>query len=620
MSKTCAGVIKKGNRQEMKRLIAAVAVLAVVLAAGVVALPYLVSTEGIRTQIVAQAEMLTGRRVTFRDSPKVLLDPYLGIEISNVVFEGSKDHPDDPPLAQMEKLRGRIAVLPLLLGRIEIGQYQFVRPRFGLSVFGDGRTSWDIPQGRVWQVLSLARDIRQSAEPGAGVDLSKIPILRLADFEIVDGIIDYANARTGGKEAITNINARISWPDTASAWTIRGASIWRDEAIDYAVTTARPLLLMAGGTSAATAEVKSGAFALSFGGDANLLAGLHLSGKTTFGAPSAARLAEFFGARLQMGAMLGDFRATGKLGGTIRQFQLSDAVISVDGNQGRGVVQVSISDTGRPQVNATLAFQSLDFTPYVASLREESQVDRPEGAGLRLLDLFDCDIRLSSPKMTSGPLTASDVGAALSVRNGELLFDLGSATFYGGNATGKLSLKKGQEVSELRGETTFSGMSLAPLLATLPRGTLGATGRANIKLTVKSSGSSVKQLLSRLRGWATLEAKQGTLSGTDLRRLRVAASNGEGDVGNLRLSGETAFASLKGDMIFDRRTVWIRSLELDNAELRARFVGRADLVSGGLALRARIGAADGAQPPTLLVVGGVLSAPLVSRDVEAPAD
>lgn len=604
----------------MKRLIAAIAVLAVVLAAALVALPYLVSTDGIRAQIVAQAEMLTGRRVTFRGSPKVLFDPYLGIEIGNVVFEGARDHPDDPPLAQMEKLRGRIAVLPLLLGRIEIGQYQFVRPRFGLNVFGDGRTSWDFPQGRVWQVLGQARDIRQSAEPGAAIDLSGLAVLRLADFQIIDGIIDYANAKTGGKETITNINATVGWPDTASAWTIRGTSIWRDELIDYAVSTARPLLLMAGGTSAASAEVKSGAFALSFSGDANLLAGLHLSGKTTFGAPSAARLAEFFGARLQMGAMPGDFTATGKLGGTIRQFQLSDAVISVDGNQGRGVVQVSISETGRPQVNATLAFQSLDFSPYVASLREELQIDRPEGAGLRLLDLFDCDIRLSSPKMTSGPVALSDLAAALSVRNGELLFDLGSATFYGGSATGKLSLKKGQEGSDLRGEATFSGTSLAPLLATLPRGTLGATGRANAKLTIKSSGSSVKQLLTRLRGWATLETAQGVLSGADLRRLRVAASNGEGDVGNLRLSGETAFVSLKGDLIFDRRTMWVRSLELENAELRARFVGRTDLVSGGLALRAWIGSASGAQPPTFLVVGGVLSAPLVSRDTELSAE
>lgn len=591
--------------------------LAGALAAAVVALPYLVSSDGVRAQIMAQAHELTGRRMSFRDAPKVFLSPYLGIEIANVIFEGSPQHPDDPPFVQMERLRGRIAVIPALFGRIEIYQYQLVRPRFSLRVDGDGRTSWAPTGGRLAAVLDQARAIRQAAEPNARIDLGVIDRLAVGDFEIVDGIVVYESAATGARETFTNVNAQLRWPDSTAAWTIRGSSIWRDESVEFSINNARPLLLMAGGSSQTAAEVRTSAFRFSFSGDANLLAGLYLAGTTTLSAPSLPRLVEFFGGRLDVGAAPGALQITGKLNGTPRQMQVADAVVSVDRNEGRGVLQVVIGNGGRPQINATLAFQSLDLTPYLAGLRQEAEIGRPQVSGLQLLDDFDCDVRLSASSAKLGNLTTGSLGAALSVRNGELLFDLGGATLYGGSAIGKLSLKRKEQGAQLRAEAALSGISLAPLIAALPRGAFAADGKADIKLTVKSDGSSVGQLASQLRGWATLEMGRGLISGADLGQMRATLAS-SGEDGAVKLSGQTLFTSLKGDMIFDRRTLWLRGLELDNTQLRARLAGRADLLSGGLALRARLNANDAGQTPdTLLFIGGVMSSPLVTRDTES---
>ena len=179
----------------MKRLIALGLVLAAVLGGAVAALPFLVSSESVRVRIIEQAQTLTGRRMSFRAAPKVFFNPYLGIAIDSVIFEGPNRRPEDPPLVEMEELRGRVAILPALIGRVEVTQYQFVRPRFNLKVFADGHVSWQFPNGKVWQLLEQAREKRQATEPNAKVDLSGIKWQRqfsegLAEYVIVDHVTD----------------------------------------------------------------------------------------------------------------------------------------------------------------------------------------------------------------------------------------------------------------------------------------------------------------------------------------------------------------------------------------------------------------------------------------------
>ncbi|MEC9343620.1 MAG: AsmA family protein, partial [Pseudomonadota bacterium] len=217
----------------MKRLVTVILVLGVIVGGAFALLPFLVSSESVRARIIEQAATLTGRRMSFRAAPKVFFNPYLGIAIDSVIFEGPNQRPDGVPLAEMKELRGRVAILPALFGRIEVTQYQFVRPRFNLKVYEDGQVSWAFPDGRVWQVLDQARARRQSTEPNAKVDLGGIPRLTIGQFEIIDGSISYEDERTGAKELFTNVNARLNWPDSASAWTIGGSTIWRDEALDF---------------------------------------------------------------------------------------------------------------------------------------------------------------------------------------------------------------------------------------------------------------------------------------------------------------------------------------------------------------------------------------------------
>jgi len=604
----------------LKRLAVGLIILALVVAAAITALPFLVSSEGVRAQIIAKVAAVTGRQMSFRDAPKVFFNPYLGIEVGGVVFEGSREFPDDPPLVQMEKLRGRIAFLPALFGRIEIGQYEFIRPRFNLKVFQDGRSSWQFPEGKVWDVLAQARAQRESAVGGAKPDISGIAPVRLGDFQIVDGIIDYESAPADTREIITNVNVSIRWPDTASAWAVRGSSIWRDEAIEMSIRSTQPLLLLAGGTSAATGEIKSGALRFSFEGDVNLLAGLHLVGKASISAPSLPRVVNFFGGRMEVGATPASLEANGKINATPKQVQLSEATIALDGNPARGVLQMTIAEGGRPQLNGSLAFQSLELTPYLASLRQEAETGRTGSPGLQLLDRFDCDLRISAAKAMLGTIAVADFGAALTVRNSELLFDLGSASLFGGNAIGKLQLKRKEGLPHLIAEGKLTRIELGQLVAGLPRGAFSLSGPADISLDARSTGATLRDLLAGMRGWASLKGGPGSFGGASFARIMTSMAAKPDASNAIRLQGETPFAEIAGDVLFDQGTIWVRGFEIGNPDLRSHFFGRADMSSGGLAMRARLAPSAADAKVTLLVIGGSLSAPLVSRDVEAIAD
>ncbi|MCG6857926.1 MAG: AsmA family protein [Salaquimonas sp.] len=613
------------GRNRMKRLIALALVLAAIIAGAAALLPFLVSSESVRERIIEQAETLTGRRMSFRAAPKIFFNPYLGIAIDSVIFEGQKRRPEDPPLVEMEELRGRVAILPALFGRVVVTQYQFVRPRFNLKVFADGHLSWQFPDGKVWQLLEQARARRQATETNAKVDLSDITRVKIGQFEIVDGTINYEDEQNGAKETVTNVNATLNWPDSASAWTVAGSAIWRDEALEFSVRTTQPLLMMAGGTSAASAAIKSGAFQFSFDGDANMLASLHLSGTATLSAPSIPRLVNLLGGKMEVGSTPGQFSASGTINGTPRQVELTEADVTIDGNKGRGVVQFARGERNQPQFNATLAFKSFDFTPYLATLRQEAEINRPELAGLNLIDRFDSDIRLSAGQANLGALALTEFAGALSLRNGELVFDLGNGTVAGGTATGSFSAKKTESGFDFGGEANLSGVKLSGLLDSLyPDGIVRVNANGDIKLSARSTGKSAREVIEALRGWVSLKAGEGTLTGVDAGALLTAADKQEDDSGVLELSGATSFDTLGGDVIFNRGAVWIKSFDLVNKKLHAKLTGRADLVSGGLALRVRLAKAgtETASPETYLFVGGVASSPLVTRDQRAagPAD
>lgn len=607
----------------MKRFVISAAILIASLAGLIAALPFFVSSDAVREQILKQAVQVTGREMSFREAPRVLFNPFLGIEINSVIFEDPFAGPDDPPLLQMDRLRGQLDLFSAIFGRADIKLFQFIRPKFNFRIYENGSVGWHFPEGKVWDVLEMARSQSPVQEGEQVTQTSELPVVKLGEFEIVDGIIEFEDRSTQSRETITNINARIIWPDTASPLRISGASIWRDEAFEYSLASQEALMLFSGGGTALEFTAKSGAFTTSFAGIANTLSDLHLSGDIHFAAPSLRRILNFMGETVLPGSTLAEFEAVGKMTGTLRQVQLNDATISLDGNQGSGVLQIAKRKPGKVLVNGTLAFDAIDFTPYLSALRQDIAIGKNTIPASDLLQLADMDLRLSAIHATVDKVSLTNFAASLSVQDNRSVFNIGNANLYGGTLVGEIGLAENGAVSDFQANAIYTGFDVALVNEALGKSQLHLSGLGKAQIKTESTGSAAIDLARNLKGQVQFEIADGVLSGIDMGTLRSAILSAQSGSDTLEPGGQTAFELLEGNIAFNRSSSWIRSMHLFASDVSTQIAGRSALDLSAIALRLRIGppveiaerpklTEKGFNNDTLVLVGGSVDTPLVT--------
>jgi AsmA protein len=604
------------KRISSRALPIAIAVLAVAaLVFGL--LPYFVSSERVRQQILQQAQSITGREMSFRDSPRVTFRPFLGIEIENVVFKDPHATEFDPPLLRAERMRGQLRILPALFGRTEITRFQFIRPQFNLRVYSDGTRGWAFPEGRIWGVLEEARRVRQAGDGNTEEALSGIAKEQFGIFDIVDGTLFYENRITGQRETVSAINGTLSWPETRSPGSYSGSMIWRGEALSVSARSPSPLLLLSGGTAQVGIEFKSGAFDFTFSGEGNFIADLHLAGAATLASGSLRRLASLFGAALPPGAALSDFSVSGNLDAAAGKAAFTEATVAMDGNTGRGAVQISIDADGRAKVDGTIAADALDLTPYFRALAEATESADEGNAGMFDINL---DMRVSAAAAIVESLRLGDLAATLSMHKGEVLLDVGNASLFGGSLIGSARLNRDASAWSFEAKAIGSAMDASKAIEILGPGRLGVSGTATIEALVSGSAANLAGLRAGAIAEISATVDNGVLEGFDMLKLQAHAMEPSKSSAAAAIGGETAFRTLETKMRLGGGQADIQSLRIANSKAEGLGSGRIGLNGGGLALRLTIapgpaaGNATGAPKPSGFFIGGSLQNPLATLE------
>src|SRR5690606_39239906 len=116
--------------------------------------------------------------------------------------------------ASIDVLRGSVALLPLLIGHVELKEFVLIRPRVHLKVDRRGRENWAV--GR-------------RGETESGGEPPPIADVHIGSFRVEDGAVDYENQRSGTTRSATAINAVIAWPRLSSKLAATGSPIWNGE-------------------------------------------------------------------------------------------------------------------------------------------------------------------------------------------------------------------------------------------------------------------------------------------------------------------------------------------------------------------------------------------------------
>ncbi|HSR72579.1 MAG TPA: AsmA family protein, partial [Kiloniellales bacterium] len=177
-----------------------------------------------------------------------------------------------PTMVELESLRIRVALLPLLGGDVQVERVSLVKPVILVEALADGRRNWEF-------VTRAAGASDAAAEDGAPVADGGLPgEFRLDSFTIEQGTVIYRDAVRGISERIEKLDAEIAAESLEGPFLIRGQARVRDAATRFDVSLGR--LVEDGATplnlgvtlSEARAKVQFGG-ALSLHGESSSLRG-----------------------------------------------------------------------------------------------------------------------------------------------------------------------------------------------------------------------------------------------------------------------------------------------------------------------------------------------------------
>lgn len=347
----------------MKKFLFVFAAVLVLLVGAALVAPSFIDWTRYRDPIAAEIERAAGRKVVIAGTVEASLLPTPRLLLNDARL-GNLPGAATPEMARLRSLEARIALLPLLSGRVVVESFVLREPVVTLEVLADGRRNWVFDTDN-----ASAQAGRWDDEP-----LVAPESVQLQNAAIVNGTVIYRNARSGGEERFEGVNARVVADSLAGPLRAAGEARVGGKPVrftvaaghfDYRSTAATPLNITLD-LMAPTGNVLRGA--LAFNGTAQLAPALKLTGKAKIGGADLAAALSSFGPTGDLpGLFAQPFNVEGALTASSERAEAAGLVVSLGDvrSQGSGnAVFVGPSD-GKPQFELSLVFGYIDLDAWL---------------------------------------------------------------------------------------------------------------------------------------------------------------------------------------------------------------------------------------------------------------
>jgi AsmA protein len=593
----------------VRRLLPFAAFIAVVSAGAYVVAPTILSKDRIKSAVTQELSTRTGRPVTFSGEPTITVFPTFGFRIDKVVVANAPGLGDEP-FAVVDSVSGGIKIVPLLFGRVEPGSIQLVAPRINLRVDAAGRANWDV--GGPVVGAPLDRQVASALRRAAGKPFGRV--------HVTDGYITYENAQSGATSAVSAINLNIAWRSEKDSAVATGTMDWRGETVDFSGSLTKPADFFAGKVSPASVNLRATPLRLSFQGNAYASSAVGLDGDLNLAAPSVRRALAWVGRFMSEGSTLGaaSIKAKAKIAGA--NFTFSDAAMELDGNEATGSVRLAFGGA-RPSVQGTLAFSSLDVSPYLESIRAgfaNSSDWEPVAIDLPVLRDTDLDLRISARQVVVGKAKLGAAAASAVGTGGRISLDIGALQIYGGTMQAAVTADLTQPAMNATMRVTLTDVPTRQVLGALA-GIEAVDGTASASFEVRGHADTWNGLLRSATGSASVRLTDCSIGGFDIGE--IARDGADDDAGTVPAA--TTFESIVATMSLSDGSVTTTNLVADGIDYAVTLdEGSASLLRptikgrGTLALRRPSLRPDGNDFEFPFIIGGSWMQPLISLDID----
>jgi AsmA protein len=544
----------------MKRLGMPIAAFLGVALIGLFAMSWLLNRDALREAVEAQIRSVTGLDLVVKGNIDVSVFPASYVSFHDVGLKGGGTA--DPALA-VDVLTANLRLLPLLMQRFEIADVMMLRPHIHVERDAHGDSNW----------TPFIDTIARNMKPGADNHLS------FSEIRIQDGVLGYQDATRHVSETLDDIDLSLAWPSISRSFAATGQFDWRGERVDGSVSVSDFVAALSGDRSGLKARLASAPVKLAFDGTVANRTSTMMEGTLTIDSASLRNALRWTGQAPPGTGGFGRFALKARANVVGPSVALTNVNVELDGNVAEGVM--TYANNGRQSLQATLAADALDFTPYISTFRLLASGARDWNRqlfDLNSLSTTDLDMRLSAAKVTVGSTKLGRTAFGANLRGGALALSVGEAQMYGGIARGSFGIARSDAVADVKAQFQFTDVDLQACASEL-FGITKLSGRGNLNVSLVASGSSPFGLAQSLDGTATLTGHDGAISGFNaeqlLKRLERRPLSGGG---NFR-GGATPFDNLTVAVKFADGVATAEDVRIEGPATRLTLTGTASVPS-----------------------------------------
>lgn len=588
--------------QGIKRLGTPIAAFFGVVVIGLLAVSWLTDRSTVIRAVEDQLRTATGLDLVVDGDVHVSLFPGSYVELHRIGLKGGGA---SEPALSVDSLTANLRLVPLLMQRFEIADVTLDHPRITVMRGAEGRNNW----------TPIVETLAHRIKPGVDSPVT------FSEIKIKDGVLVYQDEAHQALETVTAADMSFAWPSISRSFAATGQFDWRGERIDGSLSINDFIAALSGERSGLKARITGKLLKFAFDGAVANRTSLMMEGTLTADSASLRNALRWAGHDLPGDNGFGRFALKARANVVGPQVALTNVNMEIDGNVAEGVL--TYSNDSRQTLQATLASDALDITPYVNTMRLLASGARDwnrQSFDLRSLSATDLDVRLSAGKVTAGTSKFGRTAIGANLRNGTLALSVAEAQVFGGLLKGSFGLNRTDTTAEVRAQFQFSDVDLEAFAGEV-FGNRKLTGRGNLNLALEASGGSPYELTQSLDGTMTLTGHDGALVGFNveqlLRRLERRPLSGAGEF----RSGRTPFTNLNVALKFDKGVASTENARIEGPSARLILSGTASVPAREYDLKgvASLVSAPNTPPAFELpfVVQGPWDDPLIFPDSDA---
>lgn len=578
--------------------LSAVVVAAIVAVIGVVMLQS--PSKLIEQQLQAQVRSATGRELTVAGGSSITFWPSIGVAFDDIRLSAPPEM-NAPDTIRAARLGTNIALWPLLTGRAVVESITLDQPVINLRIDEQGRASW-----RFGALSPSAQPVRY-AQSGttlndAGIRVTRpfatalpelvasLERLKLNGLQIVDGVVEYSDARSGAAERVDDIDLTLDRFDVNAPSELSGSLVARGSRVELSGRVGALRQLADDQRIDLALRLATDESEASLNGTVDFAEAGTFFGPLEASAENLGALARRLGIVMPDANGLGAASISGNVRLTTERLQLDQASITVGGVQAQGSLTIDVGSE-RPVVLANLrttgtididrmsdlygsaqpASGDADARGAVAPSAYDPRANAQQQDGSRSGSGNPADRDgWSTVPIDTAPLTALDIDAildleAMKVRglqigrtsarvrqtDGVFRTDIGRMDLYEGTGSGAVSAAADPDGVAIGIYIKLASVSVRPLLQDYADFD-GLAGRGDIDLRLNTRGPHEAALVQGASGSLSVQFRDGAVVGWNIAKLLRGLSQGQISDLDRIATEETDFSEL--DATFDVRS------------------------------------------------------------------